>query len=115
MLKFYGLASCTTSKKAQKRLDEAKISYEWLSLDEQTPSKEVIEQLLKEAKTIKQVFNTSGKRYQELNLKDKLEDLSHEEIVNLLKENGRLIKRPVVTDGKKVTSGFRKDFDQWLN
>jgi arsenate reductase (glutaredoxin) len=44
-----------------------------------------------------------------MNLKDKLPGLSDEEKIELLSSNGRLIKRPIVTDGSKVTVGFKAE------
>ena len=44
-----------------------------------------------------------------MNLKDKLADMSDEEQIALLSSNGRLIKRPIVTDGKQVTVGFKEE------
>ena len=34
--------------------------------------------------------------------------MSEEEQLDLLASNGMLIKRPIVTDGKRVTVGFRE-------
>lgn len=44
-----------------------------------------------------------------MNLKDKLPGLSDDEKIELLSGNGRLIKRPIVTDGKQVTVGFKAE------
>ncbi|MFC5449546.1 arsenate reductase family protein [Paenibacillus aestuarii] len=61
---------------------------------------------------IKKFFNTSGEVYKEMGLKDKLPGMSEEQMVELLASNGRLIKRPIVTDGKRVTVGFKEaDFE----
>ncbi|MFD0697391.1 arsenate reductase family protein [Paenibacillus sp. GCM10027628] len=57
---------------------------------------------------IKKFFNTSGEVYKEMGLKDKLPGMSQEQMLELLASNGRLIKRPIVTDGTKVTVGFKE-------
>jgi arsenate reductase len=44
-----------------------------------------------------------------MGLKDKLADMSEKEQIELLSSNGMLIKRPIVTDGRKVTVGFKED------
>lgn len=46
--------------------------------------------------------------YKELGLKDKLAGLSEDEQLELLSQHGMLIKRPIVTDGKKVTVGYKE-------
>lgn len=52
-------------------------------------------------------------KYRELGLKDKLAAMTEEEQLELLASDGMLIKRPIVTDGKKVTLGFKEsDFEQ---
>lgn len=62
---------------------------------------------------VRKFFNTSGELYRELNLKDKLPQMEQEEMLRLLSENGKLIKRPIVTDGARTTVGFKEeDFRQ---
>ena len=58
---------------------------------------------------IKKFFNTSGNKYRELGLKDKLDNMSFDEKVKLLSSDGMLIKRPLVI-GKKIIPGF-KNYD----
>ena len=62
---------------------------------------------------IKKFFNTSGMKYRELGLKDKLKEMSEDEMIELLASDGMLIKRPIATDGHKVTVGFKEEtFEQ---
>lgn len=42
-------------------------------------------------------------------MKDKMADSSEEELLEILSSDGMLIKRPLVTDGKQVTVGFKED------
>ncbi|MNY56579.1 Regulatory protein Spx [compost metagenome] len=66
---------------------------------------------------LKKFFNTSGEVYKELGLKDKLAALSEDGQLELLASHGMLIKRPVVTDGKKVTVGYKEEQygEAWSN
>ncbi|VCT83791.1 Regulatory protein Spx [Clostridium neonatale] len=57
----------------------------------------------------KKFFNTSGKLYKEMNLKDKVKDMSKEEVCELLATNGMLIKRPLLVTEDKVLVGFKED------
>ena len=41
-------------------------------------------------------------KYRELGLKDKLAEMTEDEATELLASDGMLIKRPIVTDGKKL-------------
>ncbi|ATP41590.1 hypothetical protein CSE16_16975 [Solibacillus sp. R5-41] len=100
---------CTTCKKAQKWLDENGITYENRHIVEQTPSVEELQLIYKASGLpLKKFFNTSGIKYRELGLKDNLETMTEAEQLALLASDGMLIKRPLVTDGKKITLGFKE-------
>ncbi len=61
-------------------------------------------------------FNTSGKVYRQMHLKDQINSMSIEEAATLLSQNGKLIKRPLITDGDKLTCGFKENIYEkvWL-
>jgi len=108
-LKFIQYPKCTTCKKAQKWLEENNIAYESIHIVEQTPTQEQLTSLYKKSGLpLKKFFNTSGNKYKELGLKDKLANMSEEEQLALLVSDGMLIKRPIVTDGEKITLGFKE-------
>ena len=65
-----------------------------------------LEQLARAGVSLNKLFNTSGVQYRELKIKEQLPALSEQEILALLAGNGRLIKRPLITDGKRATVGF---------
>ncbi|WP_027964323.1 arsenate reductase family protein [Halalkalibacillus halophilus] len=115
-LTVYHYPNCGTCKKALKWLDSNNIEYHTVHIVERPPSKLELENLVNNSELpVKKFFNTSGKKYRELELKDQLPNMSDEEQLELLSTNGMLIKRPVVTDGKKVTVGFKEDefVDTW--
>ena len=100
---------CTTCKKAQKWLDDNDVQYESIHIVEQTPSKEQLQAYYEASGLpLKKFFNTSGMKYRELGLKDKLATMSEMEQLELLASDGMLIKRPIVTDGKNLTLGFKE-------
>ena len=113
-IQFIHYPKCTTCKKAQKWLNENGIAYEDVHIVEQTPTKEQLESYWKASGlALKKFFNTSGIKYRELGLKDKLAEMTEDEQLELLASDGMLVKRPLVTDGKKVTLGFKEsDFDE---
>ena len=117
-LTFYWYPNCSTYKKAKKWFDDHNIDYESIHIVEETPSKETILELIeKSSLPARRFFNTSGKKYRELNMKDKIKDASVEEMAEYLASDGMLIKRPIVTDGNKVTVGFKEDTynETWLS
>ena len=60
------------------------------------------------SKSVKKFFNTSGMKYRELGLKDKLPQMSEEEQIELLASDGMLVKRPLLIDGEMVLTGFKE-------
>ncbi|MEG9283838.1 Spx/MgsR family RNA polymerase-binding regulatory protein [Aerococcus urinae] len=109
LISLYGLKQCSTSRRVEKAFSEAGVDYQFYDIREQVPSKEDIKRALESSDRPKQVFNTSGSAYREKNLKDKIDDLSQEEIVDLLASDGMLIKRPLVTDKEVATTGAKED------
>ncbi|KAB2492283.1 arsenate reductase family protein [Priestia endophytica] len=109
----YEYPKCSTCRNAKKWLDEHNVEYNAIHIVENPPSKEEIKELYKKSGLeLKKFFNTSGKKYRELGLKDKVASASNEELFELLASDGMLLKRPIVTDGEKVTVGFKDEMFQ---
>ncbi|AFQ59129.1 Putative oxidoreductase with thioredoxin domain [Bacillus subtilis QB928] len=109
-LTFYWYPKCGTCRKAKKWLEEHGKEINEIHIAEQPPSKEELKALYeKSGLDLKKFFNTSGMKYRELNLKEKLYHMSEDEQLELLASDGMLIKRPLTTDGEKVTVGFKED------
>lgn len=114
MLDFYCYPKCGTCRKAKKWLDQNEIAYNDIHIVEETPTKEQLAAIIEKSQLpIKRFFNTSGKVYRELQLKDKLSDMTDDEKVTLLVSDGMLMKRPLAYDGEQVTLGFKEEqFEQ---
>lgn len=109
-LVMYWYPRCGTCRKAKKYLEERGIPFEERHIVDQPPGREELKDLIqKSGLPVRKFFNTSGKKYRELNLKEKLKTMSEEEMLDLLASDGMLIKRPIVTDGNRVTVGFREE------
>ena len=101
---------CSTCKKAKKWLDEHNVEYTERHIVENNPTyDELKEWVSKSGLPLKKFFNTSGKLYKEMNLKEKLPAMSEEEQLELLSSNGMLIKRPLLISDKGVCVGFKED------
>jgi arsenate reductase (glutaredoxin) len=106
---FYWYPKCSTCRNAKKWLDDHEVAYEAVHIAENPPSREQIEELyLKSGLELKKFFNTSGQKYRELGLKDKLKDASDSEKLDILASDGMLLKRPIASDGNQVTVGFNE-------
>ncbi|MBH0231009.1 arsenate reductase family protein [Halobacillus yeomjeoni] len=109
-LTFYWYPNCGTCKKAKKWLDEEGVDYSSVHIVDQTPSEAELKSFVERSELpARKFFNTSGKKYRELNMKDKLKDATEEDMIQYLASHGMLIKRPIVTDGEKVTVGFKQE------
>lgn len=109
----YWYPNCSTCKKAKKSLDEHHITYKLVHLVEETPTEAELKKIIQTSGLDpKKFFNTSGKVYREQNMKEKIKDADLDEMVSYLASNGMLIKRPIVTDGEKVTVGFKEEIFQ---
>lgn len=109
-LLFYWYPKCGTCRKAKKWLDDHQISYEEIHIVDNPPSRSLLEELYKKSGLdIKKFFNTSGQRYRDLGLKDRIKGAPEDELLDLLASDGMLIKRPIVTDQHKVTVGFKEE------
>ncbi len=108
-MKIYCYPKCTTCKKALKWLDEQGKAYEEIDIKENNPSKEDLKAAYeKSGLPLKRFFNTSGLKYKELKLKDRLAFMSEDEQLELLASDGMLVKRPLVIDGETVLTGFKE-------
>ena len=101
---------CSTCKKAKAWLDQHNVPYTARHIKEQNPTYEELKAWQQASGLpMKKFFNTSGLAYRALELKDKLPTMSDEEQLQLLANDGMLVKRPlVVTDNGTVLTGFRE-------
>lgn len=107
----YLYPKCGTCRDALKSLEKKGASPdEIVNIFETAPSEErLAEMIAKSGLDMKKFFNTSGEVYKEMKLKDKLPGLSKAEQIALLASNGRLIKRPIIYDGQRITVGYKED------
>lgn len=113
-LNVYSYATCSTCRKALKWLKTKSHALHVVDIAQHPPSAEQLKTMIHQSGLpIKQFFNTSGELYKQLQLKDKLPMMTEHEQLALLASHGKLIKRPIVTNGTQVTVGFKEpDFNQ---
>lgn len=110
MLTFICYPKCTTCRKAQKWLDDNKIPYALRDIKNDNPSlSELTLWYEKSGLPIRKFFNTSGVLYKSMDLKNKLPQMTEEEMLSLLSTDGMLVKRPIVVGDDFVVVGFKED------
>ena len=110
MIKFICYPKCTTCQRAKKCLDDHNIQYEFRDIKLDNPTlEEMTEWYNKSGLPIKKFFNTSGLLYKSLDLKNKLPDMSEDEMLKLLATDGMLVKRPLLIGDDFMLVGFKEN------
>lgn len=100
---------CTTCQGAKKWLDNKQLTFDTRDIKLENPTAaELKEWHLKSGYPLKKFFNTSGIKYKELELKDKLAAMPEEEQYKILASDGMLVKRPLIIDDSKILVGFKE-------
>ena len=109
-LKIYEYSKGGTCRKALKWLDGKKVAYDVVDITEKPPTKTELKRMLGHYDgDLRRLFNTSGVQYRELKIKDKLPSMSPAEAMDLLSQNGKLIKRPFLLTKDTGLIGFKED------
>ena len=109
MLKYICYPKCTTCVKAKKWLDDNNIEYDLRDIKLDNPTlEELTEWYKKSGLPLKKFFNTSGLLYKSLDLKNKLPQMSEDEMLGLLSTDGMLVKRPILIGEDFVLVGFKE-------
>ena len=108
-MNFICYPKCTTCRKVQTWLDENDIEYTFRNIKENKPTLEEIEEWYKRSGLpLKKFFNTSGLLYKSMKLKDKLPQMSEDEMLLLLSTDGMLVKRPILVSDDFILVGFKE-------
>lgn len=100
---------CSTCKKAQAWLDTKGIEYTLRNIKEENPTLDELRNWhALSGKELRKFFNTSGLLYKSMELKNKLPNMTEEEMLSLLSTDGMLVKRPLLIADDKVLIGFKE-------
>ncbi len=107
---FVEYPKCTTCKKARKWLEDNGVSFVGRHIVEDNPkAEELREWRSRGGHSMRRLFNTSGMKYRELKLKEKLDaGMSDEDAYELLASDGMLVKRPVLVGDDFAFFGFKE-------
>ncbi len=107
MIRFYGYEKCSTCRTAKRFLHSLGKTFEEINITTQPPSRRLLSRVLASGQyTIKDLLNRSGEVYRSMKLREKIPAMSQTQLLALLASHGRLIKRPIITDGTRATVGF---------
>ncbi|MFC0235152.1 Spx/MgsR family RNA polymerase-binding regulatory protein [Fictibacillus phosphorivorans] len=102
---FYTYPSCTSCRKAKMWLKQNKVSFDERHLFKETPTVEELRELLKLTRYgTEDILAKRSQSFKSLDVD--IYDLSTNELLTLLSKNPKLLKRPLVTDGKQLIAGY---------
>lgn len=108
-IQIYGVKKCFDTKKAERYFKERRIKYQFIDLTIKGLSKGEL-QSVKSAVGLMNLIDKESKEYERLNIQHIMNSSVKEE---LLLNNPKLYKTPIVRNGKKATVGYEPEV--WKN
>ncbi|HEL2576968.1 TPA: transcriptional regulator Spx [Streptococcus suis] len=108
MIKIYTVSSCTSCKKAKNWLNAHQLSYNEHNLAKEAITKEEIMNILTKTENGIASIVSSKNRYAK-SLDFDIEDLSVNEVIDLITSNPRILKSPILIDEKRLQVGYKED------
>lgn len=108
MIKLYGSASCNSCRKAKAWLEEQGLAFEERNIITDPLTKRELKEILSLTETgTEEIIATRSKVYNKFSFD--FNDLSFNELVEVIQENPSLLKRPIVMNETKLQIGFNED------
>ncbi|TCP31149.1 regulatory protein spx [Scopulibacillus darangshiensis] len=106
-LTFFTYPSCTSCRKAKFWLNENNINYEERHLFKETPDVKELMNIIKLTRDgLSEILATRSETYKQLNVN--IDDLPLSEGLKLLSDEPKLLRRPIITDGKRLIVGYNQ-------
>ena len=110
MLHVYGIKNCNTVKKGLEWLNDNKIAFDFFDVKKVDLTTNLINDWIKNISspyTAENLVNKKGMTWRKLSEDEKKLPLTKENIINLIQKYPTTLKRPLITDEKKVLAiGF---------
>ncbi|WP_111875481.1 transcriptional regulator SpxA [Aerococcus tenax] len=108
MVKLYTSPSCTSCRKARAWLEEHNIAYVERNIFQEPLSRDEIKEILRMTEDgTEEIISTRSKAFQELHID--LNEISLNELFDLIQENPVLLRRPIIMDEKRLQVGYNED------
>lgn len=109
-IQVFGVKKCFDTQKAERYFKERKVKYQFIDLSQKALSKRELESV-RAAVGIDELINASSKEYVNLNVGNIRSAVIKEEI---LLNNPKLYKTPIVRNGKQATVGYKPEvWKEW--
>lgn len=104
-LTFYSYPSCTSCRKTKHWLKAHQIEFNERHLFRETPTREELKYILSlTTEGIDEILATRSQTFKNLNLN--IEEMTVNEVLELLIEKPKLLRRPILVDNKKLVIGY---------
>lgn len=109
-IQIFGISKCFDTKKAERYFKERRIPFQYIDLAKKNISKGELDSVLKNI-SLSEIININSKEYKKSNISM---IRNSEGKINILLENYKLLKTPIVRNGKFATVGYKKEiWDTW--
>ncbi|WP_347549629.1 Spx/MgsR family RNA polymerase-binding regulatory protein [Pseudalkalibacillus hwajinpoensis] len=106
-LKYYTYPSCTSCRKTKAWLKENGVDFEERHLFKDTPSIDELKEVITlSTEGIEEILAKRSSSFKQLNID--IENLTMTEMLELMHNEPKLLRRPIVTNGKKLIVGYNK-------
>lgn len=107
-LVFYTYPSCTSCRKTKAWLKQNKINYHERHIFRETPGVDELMDIIKLThEGVQEILATRSETYKSLDVD--IDELKVSEVLKLLNEEPRLLRRPIITDGDSLIVGFNRN------
>jgi regulatory protein spx len=108
MVKLYVSPSCTSCRKAKAWLQQHQIPFTERNIFSEPLSKAELMQILRMTENgTEEIISTRSKVFQQLKLN--LDDLSIDQLLDLVEKNPSLLRRPIIMDYRRLQVGYNED------
>ena len=108
MVDLYVSPSCTSCLKAKQWLEQHNIPYKERNIiSDPLNREEIIHVLRMTEEGTEEIVSTRSKAFQELNID--LDDISMNELIDLIEKNPSLLRRPIILDDRRMQVGYNED------
>ncbi len=107
-LTFFTYPSCTSCRKAKKWLKANSVDFQERHIFRDTPNYEELVQLLSlTSEGLDEILATRSQTYKALNID--VNEMPLSKVIELIIENPKLLRRPLLTDGNKLVVGYNPE------
>lgn len=108
MINLYVSSSCTSCRKARAWLKKHDVPFKERNIFSEPLTKEDIVNILRLTENgTEEIISTRSKAFQELHVN--LDDLSIDQLLDLVEKNPSLLRRPIIMDDRRLQGGYNDD------